>query len=668
VTETVGTSRAQRAAEVGRRLFDARYAGMPVGRAVAVLAAVVVVFVVVSASSGPFKVAYTYAALAGIGAVALTTLQGWAGQGSLFVAGLFLVGGYSTAVIPDNLGAARVPLGILLAGLIGAIFGFICSLPARRLVGVYLLLGTLALQYVVGDAGNLYQSHHSALGGYPVDALLLSQRMWLVVTFVLLVLTVVYFRQLGRSRIGRAAVLIRNDLGLAQVSGVNVTSYLRWMFVVTSTVMAIGGAMETYYTSTVSYDAYGVNVSVQYLVMIVLFGLGSLWGAVGGAFFVIVLEQLLTQILAGSNGVSNNAAYVIELIYGIAGFIAVLAVSKARNPRPVVGAVPSPLTNALRAVHRYSSRRTAGEDGLAKHHSALGGLRDAAGESIATTRARLRASLSGATWQPDPVPHGPVPVTTTSGGIGVRLDRVSVEYGGAEAVSDVSLAIPAGSTVSLVGRNGAGKTSLLLSITGFPRDSGARLRFNSGVFLTRIGSRGSEVADITRMAPDRRSRLGVSFVPADGKVFPSLTVDEHIVLAARNAKRDEDEVRELLDVFADLRSGLGRQAGLLSGGQKQQLALLCALAGRPRVLVVDELTLGLAPSATERVVQALKAVRETDESPTLILAEQSVAVAFDLADLVCLIESGRLLEAGPPTAEFEARVRRTYVGMAEQSA
>lgn len=656
-----------------RRLMSLGADRIPVSKILLVVAAVVAIFLVVSASSDSFQVAYTFAAISGIGAVALTALQGWAGQGSLFVAGLFLVGGYSTAVIPADLGTAGIPLGILLAGGVGAVFGFICSLPARRLAGVYLLLGTLALQYIVGAAGNLFQSDRGALGGYSVSSAILDQRAWLVVTFVLLVLTVLYFRRLGKSRVGRAAVLIRNDLGLAQVSGVNVTSYLRWTFVVTSVVMAMGGAIETYYTTTVSYGAYDVNLSVEYLVMIVIFGMGSLWGAVGGAFFVIVLGQLITQILTGSNGVSSNAAYIVQLVYGVAGFAAVLFVGRAGNPRPVVGAVASPLAGWARHVVQLTGFGGRTDAVAASPRLALAGVAASAGASLANTRAQVRETFSraGAVWQADtpasnvtspPRAKPRVDSTRSKGGIGLRLERVSVEYSGAEAVSEVSLTVAPGETVALVGRNGAGKTSLLLSIVGFPRDSSARLRRDSAVYLTR----GDQAANLTRMAPDKRSRLGVSFVPADGKVFASLTSNEHIALAARLAKRSVREIRELLDVFSDLTSGLDRRAGLLSGGQKQQLALLCALASKPRVLVVDELTLGLAPSATERVVRALKSIRAAGDNPTLILAEQSVAVAFDLADTVCLIENGQLLESGPPTAEFESRVRQTYVGMAEQ--
>lgn len=619
-----------------------------IGKTVGVVVLAVAVFFIVSASTEPFKVAYTFAAISGIGAVALTALQGWAGQGSLFVAGTFLVGGYSTAVIPASYGNGGVVLGVLLAGVIGAVFGLICSLPARRLAGVYLLLGTLALQYIVGSAGDLYQSNRGDLGGYSVSTVLLNQREWLVVTFVLLILVVLYFRRLGRSRFGRAAVLIRSDLGLAQVSGVNVTSYLRWAFVVTSVVMAMGGALETYYTTTVSYDAYDVNLSVEYLVMIVIFGVGSLWGAVGGAFFVIVLGQVITQLLTGSSGVSSDAAYIVQLVYGVAGFVAVLFVGRAGNPKPVLRSVaPSPVVGLV-----TKSAKMIRSGSLVAH---------------AQMRARTVFSRPSSTWRTETSSTQPVDAQDagqrSSYQIGVRLERISVDYAGAEAVSDVSLSIEPGETVALVGRNGAGKTSLLLSIVGFPRESTARLRVESAVHLTRAG----QLANVTRMAPDRRSRLGVSFVPADGKVFPSLTSDEHIALAARNSKRSVREIRELLDVFSDLTAGLDRPAGLLSGGQKQQLALLCALASKPRVLVVDELTLGLAPSATERVVDALKAIRTAADSPTLILAEQSVAVAFDLADTVCLVENGRLLETGPPTAEFEARVRRTYVGVVEQS-
>lgn len=649
---------AQSATERVVQLLSRRVAGFSIGGILWVLVVFVVGWSVVSSSTPAFKAAYIFAALYGVGAVALTTLQGWAGQGSLVVAGLYLIGGYCVAVIPSDMGKSGVVLGLLLAAAAGAVFGVICSLPARRLSGVYLLLGTLALQYVISDLGNKYQSDHGALGGYPVATLLLTQNQWLVISFAFLLLTVLYFRRLGRSRVGRSAVLIRNDVGAAQVSGVAVVGYLRWMFVVTSVFMALAGAVVTYYTTTVSYNAYDVNLSVEFLVMIVLFGLGSLWGAVAGAFFVVVLAQLITQLLTGTNGVSADAAYIIQLMYGVAGFLAVLLVGRVANPLPVTGRAASSLPAWLRVPSRGSAEGAGGA-------TLAGTLRARFDDAWARTRAAARR---GPVWVHSPEDAGAVVAPRKAApdnpdGVGVRLAGVGVHYGGAEAIRDVDLEIPAGTTFALVGRNGAGKTSLLLSVTGFPNDSGARLQPSSVVQLTR----GSEVADMTRMAPDGRSRLGVSFVPADGKVFASLTADEHITLAARNAKRGVSEVRELLDVFSDLQAGLDRPAGLLSGGQKQQLALLCALATRPRVLVVDELTLGLSPSATNRVVQALTEIRGGPHGPTLILAEQSVAVAFELADTVCLVDNGRVLAAEPPSEEFESRVRRTYVGMAEQS-
>jgi branched-chain amino acid transport system permease protein len=650
---------APKATERVLQLLSRRVAGFRIGGILWVLVLFVVGWSVVSSSTPAFKTAYIFAALYGVGAVALTTLQGWAGQGSLVVAGLYLIGGYCVAVIPSDMGKSGVVLGLLLAAAAGAVFGVICSLPARRLSGVYLLLGTLALQYIISDLGNKYQSDHGALGGYPVPTLLLTQNQWLVISFAFLLLTVLYFRRLGRSRVGRSAVLIRNDVGAAQVSGVAVTGYLRWMFVVTSVFMALAGAVVTYYTTTVSYNAYDVNLSVEFLVMIVLFGLGSLWGAVAGAFFVVVLAQLITQLLTGTNGVSADAAYIIQLVYGVAGFLAVLLVGRVANPLPVTGRAASSLPTWLRLPSRGS-----GADGAAGP-TLVDALRSRFDDAWARTKAAIRR---GPVWAHNYEDAGAVGAARKAepanpDGVGVRLAGVGIHYGGAEAIRDVNLEIPAGKTFALVGRNGAGKTSLLLSITGFPNDSGARLHPSSVVQLTR----GSEVADMTRMAPDGRSRLGISFVPADGKVFASLTADEHITLAARNAKRSVSEVRELLGVFSDLQASLDRPAGLLSGGQKQQLALLCALATRPRVLVVDELTLGLSPSATKRVVQALTEIQGGPHGPTLILAEQSVAVAFELADTVCLVDNGKVLAAEPPSEEFENRVRRTYVGMAEQS-
>lgn len=629
-------------------------------RVVRAVLAVLVVVAVVAVSSSSLKTAYTYAAISAVGAVALTVLQGWAGQGSLFVAGLFLIGGYATAAVPRSFGSIGVLLGLLLAAAVGAAFGVLCSMPARRLTGVYLLLGTLALQYMVNDAGDIFQSSKRALGGFSVGTALLTQYEWLFVTGLLLVAAVSYFRSLGRSRVGRAAVLIRNDAGLAQVSGVAVTKHIRWMFVVTSAVMALAGAVETYYTTTVSYDAYGVTLSVQFLVMIVVLGLGSLWGAVGGSFFVIVLTQVLSQTLAGSNGISGNAAYVVGLIYGSAGFLAVLFLSRTGGPAAVPLRRESPPTrDSLRA--RMLTRRW---HLLAERNprSGVRGLRRTEGSTQPdAANAPVAAAISGERATPSKMLDTPFALQAgRREALGVNLRDVSIYYGGAEAVANVDLQIEPGATLALVGRNGAGKTSLLLSVVGFPTDSKARVSRQSRVSV--VGRAATQ--DISHLSAARRTQLGMAFVPADGKVFASLTVHEHLVMVAKKARRPLKDVEALLEVFADLRLALGRQAGLLSGGQKQQLALLCALAGRPAILVVDELTLGLSPSATERVIETLIRARAEDH-PTLVLAEQSVAVAFELANRVALIENGRLVACETPSTSFESTVRRAYVGMSE---
>ncbi len=620
-----------------------------------VLVAAFAIGFAVAISPNSLRVAYIYAALAGVGAIALTVLQGWAGQGSLLVAGLYLVGGYCAAAIPASLGSAGVILGIGLAMLAGAGFGVLCSLPANRLTGVYLLLGTLALQYVVNDGGNIFQSDRAALGGFGVSAALLTQNEWLAVTFTFLLAALTYFRSVGRSRVGRAAVLIRNDPGLAQVSGINTTSYIRWVFVITSIFMAVAGAVETYYTTTVSYDAYGVTLSVQFLVMIVVLGLGSLWGAVGGAFFVIVLTQFLSQTLAGGSGIYGSVAYVVGLIYGAAGFLAVVFLSRTGNPAPVRSRSGMSAAGPQLAVRKLLLNKPQGRHDERRTTAERLNLAGSGGEEPGVVSLVIRRIGQD-------FGHGRGVGATSIDGqlVGAELHNVTIRYGGAEAVAGVSLSIPTARTAALVGRNGAGKTSLLLSVVGFPRDSRGRLSRESRVSLTS----GEQRVEITHLAASQRSRLGISFVPADGKVFPSLTVDEHIALSAKQAKRRPREVEEYLEVFADLQMARSRQAGLLSGGQKQQLALLCALAGSPRLLVVDELTLGLSPSATERVLDALVAVR-SEAQLALLLAEQSVGVAFELADEVALMENGQLVSHGPPTPAFEALVRRAYVGVAE---
>jgi branched-chain amino acid transport system ATP-binding protein len=233
----------------------------------------------------------------------------------------------------------------------------------------------------------------------------------------------------------------------------------------------------------------------------------------------------------------------------------------------------------------------------------------------------------------------------------LKLTDVHASYGPVVALQGVSLAVPEGGVVAVLGANGAGKTSTLRAVSGL-------LRPHRGV-IELDGQR------IDRLPPDRIVRLGVSQVPEGRQTFSELTVMENLRLGAftrrdgRGVRRDLDRVFSYFPVLGERRR---QTAGLLSGGEQQMLAIGRALMARPRVLLLDEPSLGLAPLLVREIFRIVKAIN-VEEKLTILLVEQDARLALDIA------QHGYLLETGTVVLDDEAAhlrqneaVRRAYLG------
>ncbi len=235
----------------------------------------------------------------------------------------------------------------------------------------------------------------------------------------------------------------------------------------------------------------------------------------------------------------------------------------------------------------------------------------------------------------------------------VELQGVEVVYHRvATAIQGVSLTVASGGVTAIIGVNGAGKTTTLKAISGFLGTEDARVTAGRILF---------EGREITGWPPHRTARLGVALVPEREKVFETLTVEENLRVSCP-PDRDWSEAFDLFPRLAELRR---RPAGYLSGGEKQMLALAMALLGRPRLLMVDELSLGLAPAVTARLLGELLRLRR-ELGFTLLLVEQNAAIALAVADYGYVMEDGRVVFAG--TAERlrqHGDIREFYLGYRE---
>jgi branched-chain amino acid transport system ATP-binding protein len=215
----------------------------------------------------------------------------------------------------------------------------------------------------------------------------------------------------------------------------------------------------------------------------------------------------------------------------------------------------------------------------------------------------------------------------------LSLSGVDALYGESHVLHGVSFALQPGHVLALLGRNGAGKTTCLNVIVGFlaPRSGEIRLAGES----------------VTRLPPEAISRKGVGFVPQGRRVFPSLTVREHLLVARRardNAVRSWT-IERVFELFPALATRQRQHAGSLSGGEQQMLAIGRALMGNPRVLLMDEPSEGLAPVIVAELGRTIARLKQ--EGQSTVLVEQNVSLAFSLADDVVVLNTGRVVFAGP---------------------
>ena len=210
----------------------------------------------------------------------------------------------------------------------------------------------------------------------------------------------------------------------------------------------------------------------------------------------------------------------------------------------------------------------------------------------------------------------------------LRLEGLTVARAGREVVRDVSLEIPPGEVTTLLGPNGAGKSSLVLAVGGV-------LRPTSGRVL--LGER-----DLTRLAPERIRAAGVAVVPEGRRLLPDLTVEDNLRVATYSMSREaaRDGIAYALELFPELNTRWQVQARSLSGGEQQMVVLAQAVASKPSVLLVDELSLGLAPVVVKRLVPMLSAVAATGTG--VLLIEQFAHVALGLANTAYVLEGGRV--------------------------
>jgi ABC-type branched-subunit amino acid transport system ATPase component/ABC-type branched-subunit amino acid transport system permease subunit len=526
----------------------------------------------------------------GLVAVSLVVLTGWAGQISL---GQFAFVGVG-AIVAGNLVSrwdVDLFLTLLVASAAGSVAALALGVPALRIRGPFLAVVTLAFAVVL-DGYVLNPNVFPDLIPQEVTRPLLWGRVDLEVErnmlwfcLAALALSVTLAAGVRRSRSGRLMIAARDNAKATESASVSTRRVTLSGFVFSGALCGLAGGLHVLLLHGARVGSYQPVQSIEVFSMGTIGGLGSLGGAISGA--------------AGMRGVQDLDA-TLRLVLTGAGVLVVLWL------------IPSGLAGVAARIRDLVVARIAARHGLDLEGQPL----QAVDESV----------------PPKDETPGTAATPPTDAVLAAR--GVDVSYGRLQVLFDVDLDVADGEIVALLGTNGAGKSTLLKAMCGLVPSKGT----------VRLGE-----VDLTGRSAEQIVREGVALMPGGRAVFPTLRVADHLRLATWTFRRDRAAVEERLqavhELFPVLEDRRDQLAGDLSGGEQQQLALAMTLLLQPRVLLIDELSLGLSPLVVSALCDVVRGLNR--QGVTVVVVEQSVNVALTLAERAVFLEKGSVRFEGP---------------------
>jgi ABC-type branched-subunit amino acid transport system ATPase component/branched-subunit amino acid ABC-type transport system permease component len=533
--------------------------------------------------------------------------------------------------------AAAAIMGAVAAGALGALI----AVPVRRLGVLALALASLAIALALdltlfqmqdvsnGQLGWTYPLPRFDLVG--ITTFDLSQpRTEVMVLLVIFGVMTLGVHNLQKSSSGRAALAVRSSSMAARTSGIAPAKSEIALFAIAGAIAGFGGVMLGMTNGSFTNTSATPITGLLWLAVVVTFGIRRPGGALLGGLAVMATTPVFHWI-SGWTFMPNwfndltGSTYFASILFGLG------AINLAKNPDGLFALVGSQRLEKRRQKER-EARVALAEVDVHEVASVNG-----SGPADAADPMHLR-SVVGA----DEL--GRVDQVVPTADAALALDGVVAGYGAVEVLHRVSLHLPKGSVVALLGANGAGKSTLCAVTAG-------TLMPSSGT-VTLAGR------DVTSLAPFQRARAGVMLAPEARGIFPGLSVEENLEVLLRS----KDDRARAYEIFPILGKRLKQQAGLLSGGEQQMLSLAPALVNPPDVFVADEPTLGLAPLAAEEIIAAVRRLR--DLGSTILLVEEKAHEVLEVADTVAFMELGRLVWMGPCDQLDEERLAGTYLGMA----
>ena len=524
------------------------------------------------------------------------------------------------------------------SALIAAGFGVLFGAPTLRLRGDYLAIVTLGFGEIVPIvARNLPAYTNGAMGlngvaapslfgwGFGIDA-----TPYYYVAVALVALLVFASIRLRDSRVGRAWMAIREDEVAAAAMGVNLVRFKLLAFAIGA---GFAGAAGTFYVAklqTATPEMFGFPVSVMILVMVVLGGLGSVWGVVLGAAFLSLLQSwflpgLSTWTHALGDAIGSPFLQRLEFVRATELVFGLILVGMMLYRRD--GLIP--------AARRPAALSFDQQHAEVRRGGFVGGLRGIGAER--------------------------------SAGAALEVRGVTVRFGGVVALNAVDLLVPAGGVVAVIGPNGSGKSTLFNTITGLTPAAGGSIRFGG--------------VELLGLAPHRILELGIARTFQNIRLFPTLSVLENVlvgeharlrtgalsaVLRPPATRREEadalDRAREVLAIFGNrLLPRVAQAVGGLSYANRRRVEIARALASRPKLLLLDEPTAGMNPAETLELAEQIGSLRRL--GLTILIIEHKLDVVTQLADTVVVLDGGtKLTEGRPDEVRQNEAVLTAYLG------
>jgi ABC-type branched-subunit amino acid transport system ATPase component/ABC-type branched-subunit amino acid transport system permease subunit len=625
-----------------------------------VFAVVAVVIIVIPLVAGPgTTLEYTAALIYGIIAISLVVLTGWSGNVSL---GQFAFAGIGGVVAGDMIEKANIDffLSLAAAGVAGAILAVVVGIPALRIRGAYLAAVTLALGVAV-NTFFLNPTYYPNL--IPQQFLrpvlwqrfdLASNKAFYFTCLGFLVLTILFIQGLRRARSGRVLLATRDNERAAAAMSVPPIRTKLSSFVLAGALAGIAGGLYAVLLGAVGFDTFDPSYGLVVFSMAVIGGLGSISGVLMGVGLIEVLSYSYPKYQL----VFTGFGLLIILLFLPGGLAAGVQSIRDRILKLVAKRrdilVPSLIADKRVELTDHAPEETdllehaLGEDdgaaaALEQEFVPAASARDEETDEVPAVAAVAAVAAGvgdGANGAGGAGGAGGAPSANGAGGVmpdtpvALSCEKVEVSYGPVQILFGIDLEVREGEIVALLGTNGAGKSTLLKGASGLVKVGGGSVRLGG--------------ASIDGDQAESIARKGLSLMPGGRGIFPTLTVDENLRLGTWMVRKDHrasSEAKEkVLDLFPILRQRAHQQAGNLSGGEQQMLSLSMALMVTPRVLMIDELSLGLAPTV---VTQLLAVVKQLHESgTTIVVVEQSVNVALELAERAVFLEKGEVRFSG----------------------